>query len=1202
MKVEGSDEQALTNLEDYYRTYAESSMDPILIFDVENYKNVKVNDAYCKYMKLSRQTILEGTIGEPPLAPELQPDTKKLSAAKVTEVGKKAIMHGSATVTWYNYDGDGNLRVHTVNITNIPIKNQKLVRCLFIDITEQSKLEEKFLASEERFRSLFEMNPVSIWEEDFSEVLKYLESLNFREIPNFSEYLKNNPNIVQECFRKVIVKNVNQKTIQLLGVDHKDDLLGNLERFSTEDIKNDFINELVAIREGKTSVSFETTTITLSGEILDIMLYWHVIPGYESTLNRVLVSIVDITEKNKAEIALSESEEKFRTLFENSPLPSIVADLSFAKKELDRLKIYSGNQLIEFSKNNPNFIIDLIEHNNAEVVNQQYLDLFGYVNLQEAQDDTFDKPISEDTLQSWISTFAAWLDGNLFHYAEITLYHVDKSERNLVVFRRLLQRSQQSWSSVIILLLDQTKEKKVEIALRSNEQRYRTLFNNAQVGIFQTKIDGSGLIEINDKLCEISGYSRKELIGIPVDFLWKNNSQRDDLVDTLQKEGKVSNVEITLIRKDGHELPLLANIDIYPKEGIVEGALLDITEKKSAENALKESEQRYRTLVEEIPNLVIIFDKNGIIKYANSAHPLRKKEDLVDKKATVFFDKKNSLLLKESITKALNNNEAVEGEFQSSTGNYYVTRFFALSNEEVIAISLDITDRKKIEEKLIESEQRYKGIVETQSEFIVRWLPDGIRTFVNDAYCKYFGLTKEEAIGTSFFQEISGEYGEIMKARLNKITPENPVSVEEHEVIRADGSRGWNIWTDRGLFDEKGNITEYQSVGLDISERKNAEEELQRTKEQLTQSTKLEAIGRLAGGVAHDFNNILTGILGYSEIMSQLIPKDSELHDYVDEITKASNRSASLVKQLLTFSRKQIIEPRILNLNDIVKDTHKMLGRVLGEDIEFEIVLDEDLANISADPTQINQILMNLAVNARDAMPEGGILKIKSENLRYTDQMSEVEGLLPMVVLTVSDTGIGMDKATLDHLFEPFFTTKSYGTGLGLATIYGIIKQNNGDISVESKLGKGTTFKIYLPATSRQVKDDAIGETSFITKSDKSVLLVEDDSTVSKLVTKILENTGYTVVSANKPSSALEILEKKTDPFDLIISDIILPEMNGLEFVKKIQETGERSKVLFITGYVDQPLYDSIKVKGFLILEKPFTPHELLTTIEDLIR
>ena len=385
----------------------------------------------------------------------------------------------------------------------------------------------------------------------------------------------------------------------------------------------------------------------------------------------------------------------------------------------------------------------------------------------------------------------------------------------------------------------------------------------------------------------------------------------------------------------------------------------------------------------------------------------------------------------------------------------------------------------------------------------------------------------------------------------------------------------------------------------DITERKTLEE-------QLRQSQKMEAVGQLAGGVAHDFNNLLTAITGYSDLAIRRLKAEDPLRHHIEEIKKAGERAAALTRQLLAFSRKQVLQPKVFNINAVVSEMEKMLRRLIGEDMEFRTALASDLGSIKADPGQIEQVLLNLCVNARDAMPGGGKLTIETSNVYLDEEYASRHvgvGSGDYVMLAVSDTGCGMNDETLAHIFEPFFTTKEMGkgTGLGLSTVYGIVQQSGGNVWVYSEVGRGTTFKVYLPRVGEAAEEcAAASETSALPAGAEKILLVEDDEMVRLVAREIISSGGYTVLEADGLSEALRHCAENAD-IALLLTDVVMPQLNGKELAERLSALLPGMRVLFMSGYTETVVHDGVLDRGLNFIQKPFTPYSLLRKLREVL-
>ncbi|MFQ5788959.1 MAG: response regulator [Acidobacteriota bacterium] len=538
--------------------------------------------------------------------------------------------------------------------------------------------------------------------------------------------------------------------------------------------------------------------------------------------------------------------------------------------------------------------------------------------------------------------------------------------------------------------------------------------------------------------------------------------------------------------------------------------------------------------------------------------------------------------------------------------DYLVSAF-----EDLLEARRKEQERKRAEETLRESDMKFRVVMQSAVEAII--LVDASTNIIswNKGAQTIFGYAEEEVLGKPVTLLIPERYRErhTRGVRRSRSTGESPIigKTVELDGRRRDGSE-FPLELSLGAW-KTGEENFYCGVIRDITARKRTEEALRASQEQLRQSQKMEAIGRLAGGVAHDFNNMLTAIRGYSElVLGSLDPEDPRSRD-LNEIRRAAKRASSLTRQLLAFSRRQVLELKVLDLNRVVADVEKMLRRLIGENIDLVSKLEPALGHIKADRGQVEQILMNLVVNARDAMPEGGKLTIETKNI-HLDDYPDGRGLDmqpgPHVMLAVSDTGVGMDKETLARVFEPFFTTKEKdkGTGLGLSTVYGIVKQSSGHISVYSKPGRGTRFEIYLPRVEEEIIESAEFErpTAAQSQGSETILLVEDEKAVRELGRRILERNGYRMLEASNGIEALEVCKEHAGPIHLVLTDLVMPEMGGRELVEHLAVLRPETKVLYLSGYTgDTVLQQNMLTPGAAFLQKPFTVKTLSSKVREVL-
>jgi PAS domain S-box-containing protein len=513
-------------------------------------------------------------------------------------------------------------------------------------------------------------------------------------------------------------------------------------------------------------------------------------------------------------------------------------------------------------------------------------------------------------------------------------------------------------------------------------------------------------------------------------------------------------------------------------------------------------------------------------------------------------------------------------------------------------------ERQRVEAEL----RKLSHAVEQSSSTIIITDPQGYIEYVNPGFTKTSGYTAAEAIGQHTRLLKSGHTPPEVYQDLWETISADKEWRGEFQNKKKNGELYWESASISPIRNAAGLITHFLAVKEDITERKQAEEVRAKLEEQLRQSQKMESVGRLAGGVAHDFNNLLTVILGYCDILEDTLHAgDSRLED-LTRIRQAGESAAVLTRQLLAFSRQQILTPTVLDLNDLVTRFHKMLGRLIGEDIIISMVLQPGLWPVTADPGQIEQVIMNLVVNARDAMPTGGRLTIETGNVHFDDSYAEnhLEAPTgPCVMLIVTDTGHGIDEPTRARLFEPFFTTKEpgKGTGLGLATVYGIVKQSGGHIMVYSEPGLGTTFKIYLPAYQTDSTTLASSQSQPVSRGGhETILLVEDNELVRSLSQRALQDKGYLILESRSGDEALSLVGQYQGQIDLLLTDVVMPRISGRELAEQLKALHPRLKVLFMSGYTnDTMIQHGVMTAKIEFLSKPFSPNVLASKVREML-
>jgi two-component system cell cycle sensor histidine kinase/response regulator CckA len=522
--------------------------------------------------------------------------------------------------------------------------------------------------------------------------------------------------------------------------------------------------------------------------------------------------------------------------------------------------------------------------------------------------------------------------------------------------------------------------------------------------------------------------------------------------------------------------------------------------------------------------------------------------------------------------------------------------------KEIQRVNSELEAKVKARTAEVEQQRLFlRQVIDLNPSFIFAKDRDGKFTLVNQALAEAYGTAVQNVIGKTDadFTSNPEERDRFRRDDLEVIEQRTEKFIPEERITDVSGAVRWLQTIKRPIVAADGTVTQMLGVATDITARKKAEDALHDSEQMLRQAQKMESVGTLAGGIAHDFNNLMTAVTGYSELVLRRMPAHDPLRQKIEEIKNAGERAAALTRQLLAFSRKQILKPIVLDLNTVVTGMGKMLPRVIGEDIELRFDLAGNLGKVQADPGQMEQVLMNLVVNARDAIPAGGHVTVKTENVEFSGT-SRKPGIVEAgsyVVLSVTDNGVGMDAETQSHIFDPFFTTKETGkgTGLGLSTVYGIVKQSGGTIWVYSEPKNGTTFKIYLPRTdavAESINND--GATVFTARGNETILLVEDEPMVRDLAREFLEEYGYRVLTAANGKEGLSVCHEYPERIDLIVTDVVMPQMSGRELAEEVRTLRPEARVLYMSGFTDDAIVrHGVIADDLCFIQKPFSPDAL---------
>ena len=853
-------------------------------------------------------------------------------------------------------------------------------------------------------------------------------------------------------------------------------------------------------------------------------------------------------------------------------------------------------------------------------VNDAFCAMLGYTE-PELQGKTFqDVTLPEDR------PVGAALVGQVLS-GETEMFHLEKRylrEDGTVVWGQvsctLIRDPRNQPLHFVAQIQDITERRRAEEALRESESRYRELFESSSDALFLIDTATDRIVEANDIAASLYGYSRDELRARKAtDMSAEPEDTHRRTQDARAEPGQVFRIPLRLHRKkDGTVFPVEITARAFARR---ERVLLlvscrDITERKRAEQALRDSEERHRTVLETAMDGFWLVDTQGRLLQVNDAYCRMTGYSMCELLAMSIPDLVPGETAADTAAHIRHIMARGEVRFESrhrrkDGGVFEVevsAQYRATGGGRIVVFLRDITERKRIEETLRNNEMRLRAILDaTPFPIALVDVEDNVIDFWSRSALTLFGHTAPTAEewyriaypDPDYRRELIDRWKPALeKARLSG----QAVNTGEYRVACRDGSvRICELYA--AFLADKLMVT-----FNDITSRKRAEEERGLLQAQLAQTQKMESVGRLAGGVAHDFNNLLTVINGYAAFLSEQLALPDPLRGYALEIGKAGEHAASLTSQLLAFGRKQVIRPRATGVNGIVTDAERMLRRLIGEDIELVTRLAPHLGLVMTDPDQIHQVIMNLAVNARDAMPHGGRLEIATADTEVDQEAAAAHpDAAPgrYVRLTVTDTGTGMTDEVRRNVFEPFFTTKEQGkgTGLGLATVYGIVRQNGGWIEVESEYGRGSTFRIYLPRLEAGVAaDDAKPAVAGAPHGDETVLVVEDQDSVRRLARMILSGRGFHVLEAANGAEAHAVARGHAGEIDLLLTDVVMPGIDGRLLAEQLRESRPRLPVILMSGYAeDVNAHRDSLASGVAYVQKPFRPDELAAKVREML-
>jgi PAS domain S-box-containing protein len=751
---------------------------------------------------------------------------------------------------------------------------------------------------------------------------------------------------------------------------------------------------------------------------------------------------------------------------------------------------------------------------------------------------------------------------------------------------------------------------------------FRAAFQTSPDAINVNRLADGVYIDANEGFTALTGWRRDEVIGRPTleVGIWVDPGDRIRLLDGLRAGGAVTNLEARFRLKDGREHTGLLSARIFHLGGVafVLTVTRDIEDWKNAQAGYA----TFLALVENSKEFVSIGTLDGRVDYLNPAGRemvgLTEPAEAVGRPISDYLDEGSRQNVAARLLPALRDPGFLTGEARLrhfGTGQAIDVEYsaFALAPEDtggptarIAVVARDVSERKRSMQLLAANEARYRRIFENIVDVYVETGPDGVVLEVSPSIERLFGFTREEAVGHLRPHDNYADPG-VREEIVRRLGTDGQVDDFEVRIRHRDGHAVPCSMSTRLLVDPDGGPPRFVSMLRDISDRKRAEVEQARLEEQLREAHRLESIGRLAGGVAHDFNNLLTPIIGFSDLLLLGLPEGDALRPALEQIRSAGVRGKDLTSQLLAFGRRQMLQTKVVDLNGLVSGVAPMLQRLIREDLALSIDLDAGPLDVLADPSQVDQVLVNLVMNGQDAMSPGGRLYIHTDRVTLDGDDPRHPGVAPgaWAVLEVTDTGHGMDADTLARVFEPFFTTKrtGRGTGLGLATSYGIVKQHGGHLCVDSALGHGTTFRVYLPrvqSSANRVEVPSVPPPP--EGGGETLLLVEDEPSVRGLARRILESHGYRVIEAGDVESAEALAAAHPGRLHLLVSDVILPGANGRELHQRLSKRQPGLRVLFMSGYTDDVIMQhGVLETGVRFLQKPFSVVDLTRKVREAL-
>ncbi len=985
--------------------------------------------------------------------------------------------------------------------------------------------------------------------------------------------------IIYSLLGKVIY--VNKTAIKIFKAESSDEIIGANVLDSLPESEKEIVDRrFKQLLKGKDAPKIEEKMLDFDGNLVDLEVVSQKVNFQNETA--IMTVFSDITKRKQTEKTLKESEESYRNFFIHSPDPIV---------------IIAGGKILSYNKAARDFIQD--ETSNS------------YIGK------SFSNFIHPDYYQTAGKLLEA-INNGMQPELMIKLVFITKKGNIRNVEVGAVSTYFKGKKAIQVVWRDITTRVQTYNKLKTSEETYRELFNNATNAIYiQNK--NREFIDVNQGVINMYGYRKDYYIGKTPVFLsapLKNDFNKINEHFNLAFDGIPQQFEFWGKRKSGEIFPKIVHLykTKYFGEDVIYAFAVDISEMKQAQVKIKESEERFRALFNHATDSIIIVDPNypkgePVILDVNEAAFKALgyvKEELIGLQVKQITDKKTFELAQSRFKKLkVGTPLTFEANRIRKDGSSFPvevsSRIIILGNKKLIyLIERDITERKKVETELT----RLAALIQQTEAITIVTDLEGNMEYVNPAFLTTTQYNRQEVLGKKTNILKSGKHSNSFYTNLWNTITNGDIW---HDILINKKKDDSLYYEDAIIFpvkDKDNSIINYAAIGRDITQE-------YKLKQQLQQAQKMETVGTLSGGIAHDFNNLLTVINGHAEIALLNTSKNSKVYNDLLSIIKAGKRAEKVTNQLLAFSRKQIHETAILKINKIINDLGKMLRHLIPTDISIEYSLSPNLPNIKADPSQVEQILINLVINAKDAIDENRKSKIRRINIKtepfqidksfINSHPGSKEG--KYILISVGDSGTGIDEKIKERVFEPFFTTKEIGkgTGLGLSMVYGIIKQNDGFIYIENNSTIGTIFNIYWPTTSKKLSSSTTGSSKNESMAgNETILLVEDDADVRELVSMALKNFGYSVIETENGLKALEL--QNLHNIDIMITDIIMPGINGKDLALQLKEKIPLNKVLFVSGYSqDHLLSDGSLQEGINFLQKPYPIDKLLMKVREIL-